>query len=103
MNFRIEEFFRDYRVILWANLTRLNNLLIIVNISMFFLSGLVAEGYYFTFYAIGCFAFVAILSILHVPLIGRLWFYMLNLLIEFVGIYFLVASIIYWVQAGGQV
>ena len=103
MNFKMEEFFRDYRVILWANLTRLNNLLIIVNISMFFLSGLVAEGYYFTFYSIGCFAFVAILSILPVPLIGRLWFYALNLLIEIVGIYFLIASIIYWVRAGGQV
>lgn len=103
MNFRMDEFFSDYRVILWANLSRLNNLLIIVNISMFFLSGLVAEGYYFTFYSIGCFAFVAILSILPVPLIGRLWFYLLNLLIELVGIYFLVASIIYWVRAGGQV
>ena len=103
MNFRIEEHFRNYRVILWANLSRLNNLLIIVNISMFFLSGLVAEGYYFTFYSIGCFAFVAVLSILPLPLLGRLWFYLLNLLIEFVGIYFLVASIIYWVRAGGQV
>ncbi len=103
MYFRIDESFRNYIVIFWANLSRLNNLLIIVNISMFFLSGLVAEGYYFTFYSIGCFAFVAILSILPVPLIGRLWFYLLNLLIELVGIYFLVASIIYWVRAGGQV
>lgn len=102
MYFRIDESFRNYMVIFWANLSRLNNLLIILNITMFFLSGLIAQGYFYTFYSIGCFAFVAILMILPVPFIGRLWFYLLNLLIEFVGIYFLVASIIYWVRAGGQ-
>jgi len=103
MYFRIDESFRNHMVIFWANLSRLNNLLIIVNITMFFLSGLIAQGYYYTFYSIGCFAFVAILMTLPVPFIGRLWFYLLNLLIEFVGIYFLLASIIYWVRAGGQV
>ena len=103
MNLRIDEFFRNYMVVFWSNLSRLNNLLIILNITMFFLSGLIAQGYFYTFYSIGCFAFVAILTILPVPFIGRLWFYLLNLLIEFAGIYFLVASIIYWVQAGGQV
>jgi len=102
MYFRIDESFRNYMVIFWANLSRLNNLLIILNITMFFLSGLIAQGYFYTFYSIGCFAFVAILMILPVPFIGRLWFYLLNLLIEFVGIYFLLASIIYWVRAGGQ-
>ncbi len=103
MYFRIDESFRKYMVIFWANLSRLNNLLIIINITMFFLSGLITQGYYYTFYSIGCFAFVAILTILPVPFIGRLWFYLLNLLIEFVGIYFLLASIIYWIRAGGQV
>ena len=103
MYFRIDESFRNYMVIFWANLSRLNNLLIIVNITMFFLSGLVAQGYYYTFYSISCFTFVAILIILPAPFIGRLWFYLLNLLIEFVGIYFLIASIIYWVRAGSQV
>ena len=102
MYFRIDESFRNHMVIFWANLSRLNSLLIIVNITMFFLSGLVAQGYYYTFFFIGCFALVAILTILPVQFIGRLWFYLVNLLIEFVGIYFLVASIIYWVQAGGQ-
>ena len=69
---------------------------------MFFLSGLVAQGYFYTFYSIGCFTIVAILTILPVTFIGRLWFYLLNLVIEFVGIYFLVASIVFWVRAGGQ-
>jgi len=103
MYFKIDESFKNYMVTLWANLSRLNNLLIILNITMFFLSGLVAQGYFYTFYSISCFACVAILIILPVPFIGRLWFYLLNLLIEFVGIYFLIASIIYWVRAGGQV
>jgi len=103
MYFKIDESFRNHMVIFWASLSRLNNLLIILNITMFFLSGLVAQGYFYTFYSISCFAFVAILTILPFPFIGRLWFYLLNLLIEFVGIYFLVASIIYWVRAGGQV
>ena len=103
MYFRIDEFFRNYMVIFWANLSRTNNLLIIVNITMFFLSGLVSQGYFFTFYSIGCFTFVTILTILPIPFIDRLWFYLLNLLIEFIGIYFLVASIVYWVQTGGQV
>ena len=103
MYFKIDESFKNYMVIFWANLSRLNNLLIILNITMFFLSGLIAQGYFYTFYSIGCFAFVAILTILPVPFISRLWFYLLNLIVEFIGIYFLVASIIYWVRAGGQV
>ena len=103
MYFSIDESFRNHMVIFWANLSRLNNLLIIVNITMFFLTGLVAQGYFYTFYSIGCFAFVAILTILPVPFIGHLWFYLLNLIVEFIGIYFLVASIIYWVRVGGQV
>ena len=36
----------------WNNLSRLNNLLIIMNISMFFLTGLISQGYYYTFYSL---------------------------------------------------
>lgn len=100
---RLDEFYRNNMVTFWANLSRLNNLLIIINISMFFLSGLVAQGYFYTFFSIGCFAVVAILMILPTPALGRLWYYLLNLLIELVGLYFLVASIIYWVRSGGVI
>ncbi len=102
MYYRLDESFRNNMVILWANFTRLNNLLIILNISIFFLSGLVSKGYFYTFYSISCFSVVAIITILPVHFIGRLWFYLLNLLIEIVGIYFLVASIVFWVRAGAQ-
>jgi len=103
MYFKFDESFRDNKVILWANLSRLNNLLIILNISMFFLTGLVARGYYYTFFSLGCFSVVAILTLLPITLISRLWFYLFNLLVEFVGLYFLVASIIYWVNTGARV
>jgi len=102
MYYRLDEAYRNYMVVFWANFTRLNNLLIILNISIFFLSGLVSKGYFYTFYSIGCFSTVAIITILPFHFIGRLWFYLLNLLIEIVGIYFLVASIVYWVHAGAQ-
>lgn len=98
---RFDEFYRNYMVTIWANLSRLNNLLIILNISIFFLSGLVAQGYFYTFFSISCFAVVAILMILPTPALGRLWYYLLCLLIELVGLYFLVASIVYWVRTDG--
>ena len=97
---KTEMSYEKYMVIYWANLSRLNNLMIILNISMFFLSGLVSRGYYYTYYSIGCCFLVAILAIIPLSLISRLWFYLVNLLIEFVGIYFLTASIIYWVRTG---
>jgi hypothetical protein len=103
MYFRLDESFGNNKVILWANLSRLNTLLIVLNISMFFLSGLVARGYFYTFFSISCCGVVAILTILPSTFINRLWFYLLNLLIEFIGIYFLLASIIYWVNTGAQV
>jgi len=98
----LDEFFRNHMVILWANLSRFNNLLIILNISMFFLSGFVARGYYYTFFSIGCFVIVGILLILPLPLLGRLWCYLINLLLESIGLYFLISSVVFWVRSGGQ-
>ena len=100
---RLSESFREHIEIFWASLSRLNNLLIILNISMFFLTGLVAMGYFYTFYALGCFAVVAMLTILPIPSIERLWFYLLALSFELTGGYFFVASIVYWVRTGAYV
>lgn len=100
---KIEMSYERYIVIYWANLSRINNLMIILNISMFFLSGLVSRGYTYTFYSIGCCFFVAVLTVIPMPVIHRLWFYLINLMMEFMGIYFLIASIIYWVRHGAQV
>jgi hypothetical protein len=38
----------------WSNLSRINNLLVIMNISLFFLTGLVANGYFYTCYSLAC-------------------------------------------------
>ena len=98
----ISSSFKKHLVIFWANLARLNNLLIILNIPLFFLTGLVAQGYYYTFCSIGCFSVVAILMILPLPVIDRFWFYLMNLIIELAGIYYLAVSVFYWVQTGAE-
>ncbi len=95
---QLDKDFSSNMTILWPNLARFNNLLVIVNISMFFLSGLVAQGYYYTFYSLGCLMIVALLHLLPVLYIRKLWYYLLCLTVEFTGLYFLLASVIYWVR-----
>lgn len=95
-----ERCFTADHAVFWANLTRLNNLLVIMNISLFFLTGLVAKGYFYTFISLACLGVVSIASILPTPLIRRLGYYLVFFLFEVVGIYFLVNSIIYWVRNG---
>ncbi len=99
---QLEESYRNNRNLLWPNLGRFNNLLVIVNISMFFLSGLVAQGYFYTFFSLLCLAVVAILLILPLPYLERLWYYLICLFLELTALYFLTASIIYWVRHDGM-
>lgn len=87
-------------VIFWGNLSRLNNLLVIMNISMFFLTGLVAKGYYYTFYSLACLGVVGVGILVPTSLIHRLWYYWTFLMVELLGLYFLVASIMYWIGKG---
>ena len=49
---KAEEWFHSEHILFWSNLSRLNRLLIILNISLFFLTGLVAKGYYYTCYSL---------------------------------------------------
>lgn len=97
---RLKYEFGDSHAVFWGNLSRLNNLLVIMNISMFFLTGLVAKGYYYTFYSLICLGCVGVGLIIPTIWIKRLWYYGAFLIIELLGIYYLVASIIYWVQNG---
>ena len=87
-------------VVFWNNLNRFNNLLVVMNISMFFLTGLISKGYFFTFISISCLGVVGAGQIVPTPWIRRLWYYFIFLSVEFIGLYFLVASIVYWVQNG---
>ncbi len=42
---KLQHAFDTDHVNYWSNLSRINNLLVIMNISMFFLTGLVLKGY----------------------------------------------------------
>ena len=84
----------------WSNLSRLNNLLVIMNISMFFLTGLVAKGYFYTCYSLICLGIVGVGVLVPTNLIRRLWYYWAFFLIELLGLYYLVASVHYWIEHG---
>ena len=96
----LEKMFEADHVNFWSNLCRLNNLMVIVNISMFFLTGLVTQGYFFTFYSLLCLGVVGVGILVPTRLIRRLWYYWSFLLIEFAGLYYLVASVVFWVKKG---
>ena len=90
--------FKDNYVIYWNNLSRLTNMLIISNFSLFFLTELVTlDRYYYTHLSLGFLFIVHIGLILPLGLLNRIWFYCLCLLLEFISVYFFVASIWYWV------
>ena len=90
--------FRNNYVIYWNNLSRLTNMLIISNFSLFFLTELVTrDRYCYTHLSLGFLFIVHIVLILPLGVLDRLWFYCLSLLLEFISIYFFVVSIWYWV------
>lgn len=84
----------------WATLSRTNNLMVIMNISMFFLTGLVSKGYFYTFYSLNCLLFVGVGVLVPTGLNRQLWYYWVFLSIELFGLYFLAASVVYWIKNG---
>ena len=92
------EWFRAEHILFWSNLSRLNGLLIILNISLFFLTGLVAKGYYYTCYSLVGLGLVGVGLLVPTKLVRNIKYYWLFLVVEFVAIYFLVTSIIYWIR-----
>lgn len=84
----------------WSNLSRINNLLVIMNISMFFLTGLVARGYFYTCYSLVCLGAVGMGVLVPTTLTRHLWYYWTFLLVELSGLYFWVASVVYWIGQG---
>ena len=87
-------FARDYAVY-WDSLGRLNSLSIVMNISAFFLTGLIYQGYYYTYYSLSLLCLVAIGIQIPTLWLDRLKYYLLFLLAEVIALYFLIASIIY--------
>ena len=94
---RLQHAYDADHVNFWSNLSRLNNLLVIVNISMFFLTGLVTKGYFYTFYSLICLGVVGVGVLVPTTLIRRLWYYWTFFSVELIGLYYLIASAAYWV------
>jgi hypothetical protein len=86
--------FERHCALLWANLSRLNGLMVIANLSLFFLTRLVVEkGYYYTFYSLFFLGLVARAPHSATrPFSSALVLSLLVLILEWVGIYFLVSS-----------
>ena len=99
---RLERRFIPFAENHWAHLSRITNLLIILNISLFFITDLVIKfGYYYTFYSLLFLSITATGPLLPIGLLNRLWYYLIFLLSECVGIYFLVVSVLYWIKSSG--
>ncbi len=98
---RMQLFFSQEYTTLWGNLSRFNNLMIIVNISMFFLTGLVANGYYYTCYSLMLLSLVGTGGLIPTRLLRHLWYYGVFFLLECIALYFLAVSIIFWINQGG--
>jgi hypothetical protein len=67
-------------------------------ISLFFLTGLVTQGDYYTFYSLICLSAVTFGCLIPTPFIESLSYYGIYLLLEITGFYFLINSIIFRVK-----
>ena len=94
----IKNSFDDQKEIYWENLSHLTSLLIVLNLSMFFVTELVTRhGYYYTYYSLLCLSIVHIGLVVPFGLLNRLWYYLIFLVFEFIAIYYFVVSVVYWV------
>ncbi|MEQ2005365.1 MAG: hypothetical protein ABMA26_01105 [Limisphaerales bacterium] len=99
---RCEACFLEQNSILWPHLSRTINLLVIVNVSLFFLTGAVTrQGYYFPLIALCLLAAANFLILLPLGLQARLPFYSLVMILCLLAAWFLGASILYWLKHGG--
>ncbi len=96
---RLSELFAEQMDTYWSSLSLATNLLIILNISLFFVTELVTtQGYYYTFYSLFCLLFVQLGLILPLGMLNRLWYYSIFCFAELIAIYFLVSSVWFWVE-----
>ena len=96
---RISQDFAAHYGTYWANLARLNNLLIILNISLFFVTELVTQGYYYTFFSLLLSGVVYVGLLIPVGRTGRVGYYLFFVACEAGAVYFVVASVWYWIYA----
>ena len=95
--------FEDHMNLYWMNLSRFSTLLIILNISLFFLTELVTRhGYFYTYFSLAALLVVEFGLLVPVGLAHKLWYYAFYLCWEGVALYFLISSVWYWVRVNGM-
>lgn len=96
---RCQHCFREQHAILWPALSRTINLLAILNVSLFFLTGAVRTGgYWFPLVSLTLLAVATLMLLLPLGFHERLGFYLLNVAICTAAGWFLGASIVYWLK-----
>ncbi len=96
---RLKEHFQANNAVYWANLGRFTNLLVVLNISFFFLTELVTtQDYYYTFYSLLALGIVYLGLLLPTGLLDRLWYYLIFVACELVAVHFVVVSVAFWVS-----
>lgn len=98
---RCQETYSNECTIFWSHLSRLTNFLVIVNISLFFATGLIKMGYYYTIYSVVFLGLAALGLLIPTPWVKHLWYYIAFVVLDLVGLYFLVVSIVFWVRMSG--
>jgi len=94
----LQTHFEKYHNIYWMNLSRFTALLIILNISLFFVTELVTrQGYYYTYFSLLALLVVEFALLVPVGLVDKLWYYGICLVAEIIALYFLVSSVWFWV------
>jgi hypothetical protein len=94
----LQDHFRTHHGIDWMNLSRFTSLLIILNISLFFVTELVTRaGYFYTNFSL--LALLAVKFTLLVPLglLNKLWYYGIRLASVCIALYFLISRVWFWV------
>lgn len=96
---RLGEHFARQQAIYWANLARTTGLLVILNVSLFFVTGLVThQGYWYTYVSLATLGAIYFLMLVPLGLTERLSTYVVCLVLRAIAVYFLVASVVYWVR-----
>ncbi len=84
------------------HMQQFNHLLILLNISFFFVTELVIkENYYFTYFSLAALGLIQLLVLLPFRWIKNYKFYLFLLFLMMVAGYFFIASVVYWVKIGG--
>lgn len=95
----LQTHFENHKNIYWMNLSRFTTLLIILNISLFFVTELVTrEGYYYTYFSLLALFTVEFALLVPVGLVDKLWYYGICLVAEIIALYFLFSSVWFWVS-----